>query len=70
MVTVFRDLEVSREPMAALLLFQEAARRETATVELANIRVAPVHSSGGPRQSSQYTSVSASQKSVSSPPLA
>jgi hypothetical protein len=35
MVTVFRDLEVSREPMAALLLFQEAARRETATAELA-----------------------------------
>jgi tetratricopeptide (TPR) repeat protein len=35
MVTVFRDLEVSREPMAAVLLFQEAARRETATVELA-----------------------------------
>ena len=35
MVTVFRDLDVSREPMAALLLFQEAARRETATAELA-----------------------------------
>jgi tetratricopeptide (TPR) repeat protein len=35
MVTVFRDLQVSREPMAALLLFQEAARRETATAELA-----------------------------------
>jgi tetratricopeptide (TPR) repeat protein len=35
MVSVFRDLEVSREPMAALLLFQEAARRETATAELA-----------------------------------
>jgi tetratricopeptide (TPR) repeat protein len=35
MVTVFRDLEVSREPLAALLLFQEAARRETATVDLA-----------------------------------
>jgi len=35
MVTVFRDLEVSREPMAAVLLFQEAARRETATAELA-----------------------------------
>jgi tetratricopeptide (TPR) repeat protein len=35
MVTVFRNLEVAREPMAALLLFQEAARRETATAELA-----------------------------------
>jgi tetratricopeptide (TPR) repeat protein len=34
MVTVFRDLEVAREPMAALLLFQEAARQETATAEL------------------------------------
>jgi hypothetical protein len=35
MVTVFRDLQVSREPMAAVLLFQEAARQETATAELA-----------------------------------
>ena len=35
MVTVFRNLEVSREPMAAVLLFQEAARRESATAELA-----------------------------------
>lgn len=35
MVTVFRDHDVDREAMAALLLFQEAARRETATVELA-----------------------------------
>lgn len=35
MVTVFRNLEVAREPMAAVLLFQEAARRETATAELA-----------------------------------
>lgn len=35
MVIVFRDLEVSRERMAALLLFQEAARRETAIAELA-----------------------------------
>ena len=34
MVTVFRDLKVSREPLAALLL-QEAARRETATADLA-----------------------------------
>jgi hypothetical protein len=34
MVTVFRNLDVDREPMAALLLFQEAARRETATTEL------------------------------------
>jgi tetratricopeptide (TPR) repeat protein len=35
MVTVFRDLDVSREALAALLLFQDAARRETATAELA-----------------------------------
>jgi tetratricopeptide (TPR) repeat protein len=35
MVTVFQDLEVAREPLAALLLFQEAARHETATAELA-----------------------------------
>lgn len=35
MVTVFRDLDVAREPLAALLLFQEAARQETATAELA-----------------------------------
>jgi len=35
MVIVFRDLGVAREPMAAVLLFQEAARQETATVELA-----------------------------------
>ncbi len=34
MVTVFRDLKVSREPLAALLLFQEAARQETATADL------------------------------------
>jgi tetratricopeptide (TPR) repeat protein len=34
MVTVFRELGVAREPLAALLLFQEAARCETATVEL------------------------------------
>lgn len=33
MVTVFRDLEVASEPMAAVLLFQEATRRETATAE-------------------------------------
>lgn len=35
MVTVFRDHAVAREALAALLLFQEAARRETATAELA-----------------------------------
>ena len=34
MVTVFRALDVAREPMAAVLLFQEAARQETATAEL------------------------------------
>jgi len=35
MVIVFRDLGVSREALAAVLLFQEAARRETATADLA-----------------------------------
>ena len=35
MVTIFRTLEVAREPLAALLLFQESARQETATAELA-----------------------------------
>jgi len=35
MVTVFRDHDVAREALAALLLFQEAARQETATAELA-----------------------------------
>jgi hypothetical protein len=35
MVIVFRDLDVAREPLAAALLFQEAARQETATAELA-----------------------------------
>jgi tetratricopeptide (TPR) repeat protein len=34
-VTIFRDHHVSREALAALLLFQEAARRETATASLA-----------------------------------
>jgi tetratricopeptide (TPR) repeat protein len=35
MVIVFRDLAVAREPLAALLLFQDAARQETATADLA-----------------------------------
>jgi tetratricopeptide (TPR) repeat protein len=35
MVTVFRAHNVSREALAAVLLFQEAARRETATTALA-----------------------------------
>ncbi len=35
MVAVFRAHDVSREALAAVLLFQEAARRETATAELA-----------------------------------
>jgi len=35
MVTVFREHNVSREALAALLVFQEAARRETATADLA-----------------------------------
>jgi tetratricopeptide (TPR) repeat protein len=34
MVTVFRALDVDREPLAALLLFQEAARQDTATSDL------------------------------------
>ena len=35
MATVFREAEVPREALAALLLFQEAARQETATAALA-----------------------------------
>jgi tetratricopeptide (TPR) repeat protein len=35
MVTVFREHNVSREALAALLLFQEAARRAAATAEMA-----------------------------------
>jgi len=35
MVTVFQDLDVTREALAAVVLFQEAARRETATTTLA-----------------------------------
>lgn len=35
MVTVFRAHNVSREALAAVLLFQEAARRETATTTFA-----------------------------------
>ena len=35
MVTVFRDLDLPREALAALLVFQEAARRDTATADLA-----------------------------------
>jgi tetratricopeptide (TPR) repeat protein len=35
MVTVFRNLDISREALAALLLFQESARQETATTTLA-----------------------------------
>ena len=35
MVAVFRESEVPREALAALLLFQEAARQETATAALA-----------------------------------
>jgi tetratricopeptide (TPR) repeat protein len=35
MVTVFRDHDVPREALAACLLFQEAARQETATTDLA-----------------------------------
>jgi tetratricopeptide (TPR) repeat protein len=47
MVTVFSALEVAREPMSALLLFQEAARRETATVELARKVAATLSRSSG-----------------------
>ncbi|MES1211027.1 MAG: hypothetical protein ABUL63_01705, partial [Acidobacteriota bacterium] len=35
MLAVFQGLEVSREPMAAVLLFHEAAVQEIATAELA-----------------------------------
>jgi len=35
MVTVFGNLEIAREPLAAVLLFQEAAHREAVTAELA-----------------------------------
>ena len=35
MVAVFREHNVPREALAAVLLFQEAAHRETATAELA-----------------------------------
>jgi hypothetical protein len=35
MVAVFRAHNVSREALAAVLLFQEAAHREAATAELA-----------------------------------
>ena len=35
MVTVFRDHDVPREALASALLFQEAARRDIATAELA-----------------------------------
>ena len=35
MVAVFREVEIPREALAALLLFREAARRETATAALA-----------------------------------
>jgi tetratricopeptide (TPR) repeat protein len=47
MVTVFRALEVAREPLAALLLFQEAAHRDTATAELARKVAATLTRSAG-----------------------
>jgi len=48
MVTVFRNLNVAREPMAALLLFQEAARQETATAGLArNVAASLTRARGG-----------------------
>ena len=47
MVTVFSALEVAREPMAALLLFQEAAHRETATDDLARKVAATLSLSAG-----------------------
>jgi len=37
MVTVFRTHNVSREALAAFLLFQEAAGCETATADLARL---------------------------------
>ena len=36
MVTVFRDHDIPREALAALLLFQEATRRDTANTDLAH----------------------------------
>jgi hypothetical protein len=47
MVTVFLDLEVSREPMAAVLLFQEAARRDAVTAELAREVAASINRARG-----------------------
>jgi tetratricopeptide (TPR) repeat protein len=47
MVTVFSALEVAREPMAALLLFQEAAHRDTATADLARKVAATLTRSAG-----------------------
>jgi tetratricopeptide (TPR) repeat protein len=49
MVTVFRNLAVSREALAALLLFQDAARHETATAELAREVAASISRARGAR---------------------
>jgi tetratricopeptide (TPR) repeat protein len=54
MVTVFRDHNIPREALAALLLFQEAARRETATAALARETAATLTASLSP--SSRFSS--------------
>jgi tetratricopeptide (TPR) repeat protein len=56
MVIVFRDLGVSREALAALLLFQEAARRETATADLAREIAASLTRTPAPRPAKHPTS--------------
>jgi hypothetical protein len=56
MVIVFRDLGVSREALAALLLFQEAARRETATADLAREIAASLTRPPAPRPATHPTS--------------
>jgi hypothetical protein len=43
MLPIFRSQEVEREALAALRLFCEAARRKTATVELARRVVRFLH---------------------------
>jgi signal transduction histidine kinase len=47
LVTVFRNHNVAREALAALLLFQEAARQETATAELAHEVAASLNKTRG-----------------------
>jgi tetratricopeptide (TPR) repeat protein len=52
MVTVFRDHDVTREAFAAVLLFQEAARQETATAEFARqVAASLIRTRGGAAKS-------------------